>query len=187
MSAHPNAAGRDLAQQPVEVGAVAPLVNRVDPDEYTIELYELCSHGVEDVVLVNHRLRIDADVGERREDGLEPTRLWRSSMARRFIAPPKDCDAAEASCGFGNGKRTRIHCHAPSPRDCAAREQDLDGDPPSRNREPALPRYSYLDWPRSAIKAAETSPLRHGDEGTSRRQFNPTKLTAHCVALAPTS
>ncbi len=88
MGAHPDAARRDLAQQRVEIGAVAPLVNRVDPDEHAIERGELCAHGVEDIVLVDHRFRFDADIRERGEDGLEPAGFWRGAMARRFIAPP---------------------------------------------------------------------------------------------------
>ena len=43
---------------------------------------------VEDIVLIDHRLSVDADIGERREDGLEPAGLWRGVTARRFIAPP---------------------------------------------------------------------------------------------------
>ena len=88
MGAHPDAARRDLAQQGVEIGAVAPLVNGVDPDEHAIKRGELCAHGVNDIVLVNHRFRIDADIGERRENGLEPAGLWRGAAALRFIAPP---------------------------------------------------------------------------------------------------
>src|SRR5438309_12050220 len=85
MGAHPYAARRDLAQQRVEVGAAAPLVNRVDPDEHAIERGELCAHGVEDVVLEDHRFRIDADIGERGEDGLEPgwSRAWRCGALLR--------------------------------------------------------------------------------------------------------
>ena len=88
MGAHPDAARRDLAQQRVEISAVAPLVNRVDPDEHAIERGELCAHGLEDLVLVDHRFRIDADIGERREDGLEPAGIWRGAAARRLVAPP---------------------------------------------------------------------------------------------------
>ena len=88
MGAHPGAARRDLAQQRVEIGAVAPLVNRVDPDEHAIERGELCAHGVEHIVLVDHRFRFDADISERCEDGLEPACFWRGGTARRFIAPP---------------------------------------------------------------------------------------------------
>ena len=88
MGAHPDAARRDLAQQRVEIGAVAPLVNRVDPDQHAIERGELGAHGVADIVLVDHRLCIDADIGERREDGLEPAGLRRGAAARRFIAAP---------------------------------------------------------------------------------------------------
>ena len=79
---------RDLAQQRVEIGAVAPLVNRVDPNKHAVECGKLCAHGVEDIVLVDHRFRIDADIGERREDGLEPAGVWCGTTARRFIAPP---------------------------------------------------------------------------------------------------
>jgi hypothetical protein len=88
MGAHPDAACRDLAQQRVEIGAVAPVVNRVDPDEHAVKRGELRAHGVEDIVLVDHRLRIDAEIGERREDGLEPAGLRHGTAARRFIAPP---------------------------------------------------------------------------------------------------
>jgi hypothetical protein len=88
MGAHPDAARRDLAQQRVEISAVAPLVNRVDPDEHANDCGELCAHGLQDIVLVDHRFRIDADIGERREDGLEPAGLWRRAAARRFVAPP---------------------------------------------------------------------------------------------------
>ena len=88
MGAHPDAARRDFAQQRVEIGAVAPLVDGIDPDEHAIKRGELCAHGVNDIVLVDHRFRIDANVGERREDGLEPAGLWRGAAARRFIAPP---------------------------------------------------------------------------------------------------
>ena len=50
MGAHPDAARRDLPQQCVEIGAVAPLVDGVDPDEHAIERGELCAHGVTDIV-----------------------------------------------------------------------------------------------------------------------------------------
>src|SRR5262249_45455449 len=103
----------DLAQQRVETGAIAPLVNRVDPDEDAIERGELRAHGVEDIVLVDHRFRIDTDMGERREHGLEPAGVRRRTTARRFIAPPQDGDAAEATCGLGHGKRLRVHDRAP--------------------------------------------------------------------------
>lgn len=74
MGAHPDAARRDLAQQRIEIGAVAPLVNRVDPDEHAIERGELRAHGIDDIVLVDHRFGIDADIGERFENGLEAAR-----------------------------------------------------------------------------------------------------------------
>jgi hypothetical protein len=88
MGAHPDAARRDLAQQRIEMDAVPPIVNRVDPDEHAIECDEPCTHGVEDIVLVDHRFRIGAGIGERREDGFEPAGLRRGAAARRFIAPP---------------------------------------------------------------------------------------------------
>jgi hypothetical protein len=46
------------------------------------------AHGVEDIVFVDHWVRIDADIGKRREDGLEPARLSRGTAARRFVATP---------------------------------------------------------------------------------------------------
>jgi hypothetical protein len=88
MGAHPDAAPRDLAQERVEIGAATPLVNRVDPDEHAIEHGELYARGVKDIVLVDHRFRIDADIGQCREDAPEPARLWRGTAAGRFIAPP---------------------------------------------------------------------------------------------------
>ena len=50
-------------------------------------LREVAAHGVEDIVLVDHRFRIDADFAERGEDSLKPARLWRGIAARLFIAP----------------------------------------------------------------------------------------------------
>jgi hypothetical protein len=79
---------RDLAQQRVKIGAVAPLVNRVDPNEHAIEPGEPCAHGVTDIVLVDYGLRVDADIGERSEDSLEPAGRQRGSAARCFVAPP---------------------------------------------------------------------------------------------------
>jgi hypothetical protein len=87
MGAHPDAARRDLAQQRVEIGAVAPLVNRIDPDEHAINHGELCAHSVADIVLIDDRFRIDADFGQRCEDVFEPAGLWRGAATRRFIAP----------------------------------------------------------------------------------------------------
>jgi hypothetical protein len=66
---------------------------------------ELCAHGVEDIVLVDHRFRIDTRISERREDGLEPAGLRRGAAARRFIAAPQDSDPAEVSCGLRHGER----------------------------------------------------------------------------------
>jgi hypothetical protein len=100
MGADPNAACRDLAQQRVEMGAIAALMNRVYPDEHAIERSQLCPHSVEDIVLVDQRFRIDADIAERREDGLEPASLWRGAPARRFIASRQNSYPAEASCAF---------------------------------------------------------------------------------------
>jgi hypothetical protein len=88
MRHHPDAPRRDIAQQGVKIGAVAPLVNRVDPDKHTIEPGELSEHNVEDIVLIDNGFRIHANIGKRREDGLEPTGLWRSATPRGFIAAP---------------------------------------------------------------------------------------------------
>ena len=114
MSTHPDAARRDLAQQRVEIGTVAPLVNRVDPDQHAIERGELRPHGLEDVVLIDHRLRIDTDISECREDSLEPACSRRGAAARRFVATPENSDAAEASCGFRHEAPLRINDRAQS-------------------------------------------------------------------------
>src|SRR6516162_460707 len=108
MGAHPRAAPRDLAQQRIEIGAISALVNRVHPYEHAIERGELCAHGVDDIVLIDHGFCVDTDIGERREDGLEPAGLWRGTAARCFIASPEDSDAAESSCGMKHGKRLRV-------------------------------------------------------------------------------
>src|SRR6516225_5353830 len=108
MGAHPRAAPRDLAQQRIEIGAVSALVNRVHPYKHAIERGELCAHGVDDIVLIDHGFCVDTDIGERREDGLEPAGLWRGTAARCFIASPEDSDAAESSCGMKHGKRLRV-------------------------------------------------------------------------------
>src|SRR5262245_37207549 len=88
MGAHPDAARRDLAQKRVEINAATPLVNWIDPDEHAIEGAELCAHGVKDIVLVNYWFRIDTDIGEGSEDGLEPAGVGRGTATRRFIASP---------------------------------------------------------------------------------------------------
>jgi hypothetical protein len=63
-------------------------VNRIDPDEHAIKRGELCTHIVKDIIFINHQFRIHTDIGERREDGLEPAGLWRGPAALHFIAPP---------------------------------------------------------------------------------------------------
>jgi hypothetical protein len=83
---------RDIAQQSVKIGAVAPFVNRVDPDKHTIDPGEPCAHGFEDIVLIDNGFCIHAYIGERREDSLEPAALWRGVTPRRFIAAPEDRD-----------------------------------------------------------------------------------------------
>src|SRR6516165_4404940 len=88
MGAHPHTLRRDLAQQGVKIDAVAPLMNWVDPDEHAIERGEVCAYFVEHIVLIDDRFRIDADVGECREHGLEPAGLRRVAAARRLVAPP---------------------------------------------------------------------------------------------------
>jgi hypothetical protein len=52
-SSSPDATRRDLAQQRIEIGAVASLVNRVDPDEHAIERDELRAHRVDDIVFMD--------------------------------------------------------------------------------------------------------------------------------------
>ena len=49
---------------------------------------ELCADGVKKIVLIENRFRVDADVGVRGEDRLEPTCLWRgaASSPRHRIA-----------------------------------------------------------------------------------------------------
>src|SRR5215207_819697 len=86
MSAHPDAALCNFAQQRVEIGAVASLMDRVNPDEQAIESGKLRADGVDDLVLVNHRFCVDIDMSERREDGLEAARLARGAAALHFIA-----------------------------------------------------------------------------------------------------
>ena len=87
MGAHPDAARRDLAQQRVEICAVAPLVNRVDPDEHAIERGEPCAHGVEDIVLVDHRLRFDATSASAAKTALN--RLVSGVALRRAASSPR--------------------------------------------------------------------------------------------------
>src|SRR5262245_4960870 len=89
-------------------------MNRVDPDEYAIDRFELTAHGVEDIVLIDHWFRIDAGIGEHREDRPEPASICRSGAARCFIAPPQDSDAAEASCRLRHGKPLCTHDRAPA-------------------------------------------------------------------------
>src|SRR5215211_543337 len=108
MSAHPDAARRDLAQQRVEIGTVAPFVDRVDPDEYAIECGKLSAHGLEDIVLVDYRFRVDTDIDECREDSLETACSWRGAAAGRFVATRKNSNAAEASFGLRHGQGLRI-------------------------------------------------------------------------------
>jgi hypothetical protein len=88
MSAYPDASRRDLAQQRVEIITVAPLVDRVDPDEHAVERGKLSAHDLEDIVLIDHRLRIDTGIGECREDVLETACSWRGATAGRFVATP---------------------------------------------------------------------------------------------------
>ena len=83
-------------------------MNWINPDEHTIDCGQLCAHGFEDIIFIDHRFSIDADVSERREHGLEPAGLWRGTAARRFISPPEDSDAAETNSGLKHGKRLRI-------------------------------------------------------------------------------
>src|SRR4029077_187912 len=111
MGAHPHAARRDLTQQCVEIGAVTPLVNRIDPDEYAIKSGEPWARAVEDIVLIDYRFRIDTDLGERCEHGPEPAGLGRDTAARRLLTPPEDSDAAEASCGLKHAVRSPSVVH----------------------------------------------------------------------------
>src|SRR5262245_65723766 len=97
MGTHPDATRRHRAEQSVEARAVATLVNRIDPDEHAIKRGEPCAHGVSNVVLVDHGLRIDADMVERREDSLEPTGFGCGSAARDISALHTDSESAEAA------------------------------------------------------------------------------------------
>ena len=63
MRAYPDAARGDLAQQCVKLGAVVPLVNRIDPNEHAIKPGELRAYDVDNIVLIDHRYRVDADMG----------------------------------------------------------------------------------------------------------------------------
>jgi hypothetical protein len=95
MCAHPDTVRGDFTQEGVEPGAVAPFVDGIDPYEHAIKRGELSAHGVEDIILVDHRFGVDANVAERREDSLEPAGLWRRVAARRCITAPQDSDAAK--------------------------------------------------------------------------------------------
>ena len=88
MGAHPDAARRNLAQQRIEFGSITPLVNWINPDEHTIDCGELCAHGAENIILIDHRFGIDADVSERREDSLEPAAICRGTTASSLVAAP---------------------------------------------------------------------------------------------------
>ena len=101
MRTHPDAARRDVAQQRVEIDAVAPLMNRIDPDQHAIDRGELGAHGVENIVFIDHRLGIDAKRGQRCEDGGEPAGLGSDATACRFIASPKDVPRGQGRTGSG--------------------------------------------------------------------------------------
>ena len=42
MGADPDAARRDVAQQGVEIGAISPVLNRVNPDQHAIDASSCC-------------------------------------------------------------------------------------------------------------------------------------------------
>ena len=84
MGAHPHAPRRDFAEQGVQFRAVATLVNRIDPNEHAIKRGEPCAHGVGNVVLVDHGLRIhesDRDLWPKLAVGFEAAIVgWGSYM-----------------------------------------------------------------------------------------------------------
>jgi len=95
MSAYPDALPRHLAKQRVEAGTIAPFVYWVDENQHTVERQKFVSDRVRDVVLVDDRPRVDADIGQRRRYCLEPARFERRAAPFRLATAPHDANCTE--------------------------------------------------------------------------------------------
>ena len=92
MRADPRPARSDVVQQRVERLARLALVDRIDPDKYSIGAKQLLAYLAREFLVIDGRLGMDADGRELFENTVK-TVVRRCRVAARFaIAAPKDSD-----------------------------------------------------------------------------------------------
>jgi hypothetical protein len=80
MGTDPHAACRHIPQQRIEHEAVAPLGERVDPDEHAVATEKLLPHLVRHIVGIQRGFGFDAECGHRIKYAAEPIVPWRYRM-----------------------------------------------------------------------------------------------------------
>ena len=64
MCADEHAGGRDLGQQSVEDGPVAPIDDWIDPDQHAVDTHELSANVVGIIIVIRRALHHHAGVGK---------------------------------------------------------------------------------------------------------------------------
>ena len=99
VGAHPHPGLPDLAKQRIELRAVETVLNRVDPDQHSIEFEQLIANGIHGLIGVHDRHRIDS---ERRKGTKHLAQLARRGdrdvrVRRVPLHPPEKADPHDPS------------------------------------------------------------------------------------------
>jgi hypothetical protein len=76
--------------------------NRIDPDQHAVELQQLFTHLVRDIVCIDGGLGVNAQPGQLLEDATQSAIVWRRAASRLIITAPKQRelgDIAHGRCG----------------------------------------------------------------------------------------
>jgi hypothetical protein len=92
MGADPRPARGDVAQQRIEGGTRLALMNGIHPHQHAVGSQKLRAHCIGKFLVVNDRLRIDAERAQLLEDAVEAIAPRRGSLPRFAIAAPQDSD-----------------------------------------------------------------------------------------------
>jgi len=92
--------GGDFPQQRIECSARLPLVDRIDPDQHTIDDQQLLADLIGEFLVVDRRLRIDADRGQFLEDAMKAIVLRRCRAACFGVTTPQDRDLGAFGARF---------------------------------------------------------------------------------------
>jgi hypothetical protein len=117
MGADPDPAAGHLAQHGIELRAVPPVGQRINPDHHPVTLQQTVADGLDRIVEINNRFGLYPDSRQRLNERLQPVAVSGGSVRRVWIASPHQSQFerwARPIGGMARSVKGAVHGAAPA-------------------------------------------------------------------------